>query len=67
LAALVDNIILNWEQIQADWFNILKIVKRYQYPEIKEFEKNLQEEVINIYLSQGSRHFSNIGKMLIDL
>jgi hypothetical protein len=41
LAALVDNIVLNWEQIQADWFNISEIVKKYQYPEIKEFEKNL--------------------------
>ena len=46
---------------------MLEIVKRYQYPEIKEFEKNLQEKVIDIYLLQGSRHFLSIKKMLTDL
>ena len=67
LAALVDNIASDWEQIQADWFDMSEIVRRYQYPEIKKFEKNLQEEVTDICLSQGFRHSPGIGKMLADL
>jgi hypothetical protein len=67
LAALINNIVLDWEQIQADWFNISEIVRRYQYPEIEKFKKNLQEEVIDIYLLQGFRHSFGIKKLLIDL
>ena len=46
---------------------MLEIVRRYQYPEIKVFEKNLLEEAIDICLSQRSRHSLSIGKMLVDL
>jgi len=44
-----------------------EIIRRYQYLEIKVFKNNLQEEVIDICLSQRFRHFLSIGKMLTDL
>ena len=67
MTALVDKVASEWEQIQVDWINMSEIVRRYQYPEIEVFEKNLLEEATDIYLSQRSRHSPGIEKMLADL
>ena len=44
-----------------------EIIRRYQYPEIEVFKKNLLEEATDICLLQKSKHSPGIEKMFTDL